>query len=73
MGNNQDKVKCDVLYLFVANVPVTPLSPFLPHSMEFPDRSLKYNLKMENGYVVMEKVTAVENDVVSFSMYNGFL
>lgn len=55
-----------IYFLCLANIPVTPLSPFLPHSIGFPDRTLSYALSMDKGYVVMEKrPDATDNDLVS--------
>ncbi len=54
------------IFFFLGAAPITPLSPFMPHHIEFPDRTLDYKLRMENGCAVLDKTpNSKENELVS--------
>lgn len=40
-------------WVFFLDAPLTPISPFKPHNVTFPDISTNYSVSMKNGFAVI--------------------
>ena len=51
-----------ILLIFSGGGPPTPLSPFEPHSVEFPPTAATFSVSMERGFIVLTKIPDVERN-----------